>query len=804
MHVYLGLFLVAFSALSLEITLVRLLSVTTWYHLAFFAISTAMLGMTAGATRVYLNPRAFDHDVLERAVSSACIHFALIIPVSLVLLCLVPLGQYSTVMTFFSLLITTVACGLPFLFAGTIVSAVLTKQNLPIGKLYASDLIGASLGCLFVLGGLQLLDPPSVILLCSSAVSFAAISFAWRESSGWHRQVGFVLSILFLVVGVANSFTTRGIKPMIVKGRKVEPAYQYQQEKNNSFSRVAVYQLSKKEPQYWGPSPLAPKEPIEQYEMNIDGEAGTVMRKFAKKEDIDHLRYDVTNIAYYLRRGDNACIIGVGAGKDILSALLFGFEHIDGIEINPIFIHLLQGEFRTFAGIADRPEVTLITAEARSYLSQSRKKYSLIQMSLIDTWAATGAGALSLSENSLYTVEAWDMFLKRLTDDGIFTVSRWYNPENIGETGRLVSLGVAALMQLGVQDPSKHIAVIVAEKIATLLVSRRPLSSADIINLERIVGDLGFRTIYLPGKPLENRLLHDIVSVRTRDQLSKAVADAELNCSPPTDENPYFFNMLRLTNIGAAFSAGGGVIRGNLLATLTLIGLVLTLLMFATGTIILPLMARRYLGTRAELTSHTVWAGALYFSLIGCGFMLTEIALIQRMTVLLTHPIYALGILLFTLIASTGVGSLLSDQLPLTRSPWLYVYPIVTAMALIGLNMLLNVLLPTMVTASLMSKIVTSITVIFPVGLLMGLFFPTGMRLAKEVSSAETPWYWALNGIFGVLCAAIAVLVSIHHGISTNFYIAAACYTGILVAQVGLRRTQVTALIPPANDKPFP
>lgn len=796
MHVYLGLFLVAFSSLSLEITLVRLLSVTTWYHLAFFAISTAMLGMTAGATRVYLNPRAFDRDVVGRSVSSACIHFALIIPVSLVLLCLVPLGQYRTVMTFFSLLITTVACGLPFLFAGTIVSAVLTKQSLPIGKLYASDLIGASLGCLFVLGGLQLFDPSSVILLCSSVVSFAAICFAWRESSAWHRHVAVALSILFLVVAVTNSFTTRGIRPMIVKARKVEPAYLYQQERNNSFSRIAVYKLSKKEPQYWGPSPLAPREPIEQYEMNIDGEAGTVMRKFAKKEDIDHLRYDVTNMAYYLGRGGNACIIGVGGGRDVLSALLFGFKHIDGIEINPIFIDLLRRDFRTFAGIADRPEVNLITAEARSYLSRSQKKYSLIQMSLIDTWAATGAGALSLAENSLYTVEAWDIFLKRLTDDGIFTVSRWYSPQNIGETGRLVSLAVGALMQLGVQNPSKHVAVIVADRIATLLVCREPLSSADISKLERIAKDLSFGTVCLPGTPPENRLLRDIVSVRTQDQLTKAVADAEFNCNPPTDESPYFFNMLRLTNIGAAFSVGGGVVSGNLMATLTLIGLMLTLLMVATGTIILPLMARKYLGTRAELPSHTVWAGALYFSLIGCGFMLTEIALIQRMTVLLTHPIYALGILLFTLIASTGVGSLLSDQLPLTRSPWLYVYPIVTAMALIGLNMLLKVLLPTMVTTSLMVKIVTSIAVIFPVGLLMGLFFPTGMRLAKEVSSAETPWYWALNGIFGVLCSAIAVLISIYHGISTNFYVAAACYVGVVVAQVGLRRAKVTCSSP--------
>ena len=140
------------------------------------------------------------------------------------------------------------------------------------------------------------------------------------------------------------------------------------------------------------------------------------------------------------------------------------------------------------------------------------------------------------------------------------------------------------------------------------------------------------------------------------------------------------------------------------------------------------------------------------------------------------------------LILSTGIGSFTSDYLPLTRRPWLYIYPIVTAASLIAMSVLLTALLPTMVTAPVMTKIAVSILVIFPMGLLMGLFFPTGMRLAKSVSNDDTPWYWALNRIFGVLCSAVAVLISIYHGISTNFYVAAVCYPAVLIAQVGLMR----------------
>ncbi len=366
MNIYLGLFLVAFSALSLEVTLVRILSVTTWYHLSFFAISTAMLGMTAGATRVYLQPDKFRRGTLEKALSVSSIHLALSIPVTLVLLCLVPLGFYKSVMSLFALILTTAACALPFYFAGTIASAVMTKFDLPIGKLYASDLIGASLGCLFVLGGLEIMDGPSLLLLCSSTSALGGLCFAWKEPPRRHRRVILGLIVIFIFAGIINSLTLSGIRPVIVKGVRIEPAVNYILERWNSFSRVAVYPGILRAPQYWGPSPLAPRDPVYQFYMFIDGEAGTIMRRFNSPKDIEHLRYDVTNIGYHLGRKGKACVIGVGGGRDIQSALLFGHEHVTGVEVNPIFLDLLQGEFKNFARIGGNPAVTLVKAEARS------------------------------------------------------------------------------------------------------------------------------------------------------------------------------------------------------------------------------------------------------------------------------------------------------------------------------------------------------------------------------------------------------------------------------------------------------
>ena len=792
MNIYLGLFLIAFSGLSLEITLVRLLSVTTWYHLAFFAISTAMLGMTAGATRVFLSPQVFNRKNLSRSLWISCIYFSLSIPVTLLLLCMIPLEIKNNAMSFFALLFTTAACALPFYFTGTVASAVLTKHDLPMGRLYASDLIGAALGCLFVLGGLELFDAPSLILFCSCTGAIAAISFGWKMSVRF-RNLGIALSIFFLLAGMVNSFSSRGIRPLVVKGR-IESAREYVLERWNSFSRVVVGKETYKPPQYWGPSPFAPKDFIHQHLMNIDGAAATYVRRFNFREDIDHLRYDVTNIAYYLDRPGKALVIGAGGGRDVQSAILFGQKHVVGIDINPIFIDLLKKDFRSYAGLADRPDVTLVTAEARSYLSQKPEKYSIIQMSLIDTWAATGAGAFTLSENSLYTVEAWELFLNRLEPNGIFTVSRWHSPDHIGETGRVVSLAVTALLNQKVQEPSKHIALISAGRISTLIVSKQPFTSKDINKLTKVSEELGFSFVLLPGRPFSGHILGKIVSARTRDELSAVITGTELNYSPTTYENPYFFNMLRLNNIGIALTKVSGVIRGNLIATLTLLGLMGTLFLITIATIVLPLALRTHLGSKSPVRAKTLWSGAVYFSLIGAGFMLTEIALIQRLTVLLSHPMYALGILLFTLIASTGIGSLISDRLPLTRKPWAYLYPFLTAIWLIGLRFLLKALVVTVIAAPILLKIVISVVVIFPIGLLMGLFFPTGMRLTKSIALEETPWYWALNGIFSVLCSALAVFISIYIGISVNFYIAAACYGAVLIAQIGLQREKAKKL----------
>jgi spermidine synthase len=791
-NIYLGTFIIAFSTLALEITLSRLLSVITWYHLAFFAVSTAMLGMTAGAITVYLNPAWFTDNKLNSNLAKSCLAYSVSVPVSLVLLCLIEFNAGVLIMKLLGLLTITAACALPFYFSGIAVTAVLTKSNLSIGKLYASDLLGASLGCLFVLAGLEYFDAPSLIILCGVIMIPSVLFFAYKDREFRLRKLSVLILILLLIGASVNFFDVSGIRPVFVKGTLENPK-DIIFDKWNSFSRIVVHGEALQNPN-WESSPATPPDSLrELHWIIIDGEAGTILLKNKNPEDLSILKYDLTNIAYYLKEGsESACIIGIGGGKDIQTAWLFGIKKIIGIDINPIFVDLLKNKFRNESKIADLPNVEMIVDEARSYLSRSNQKFSLIQMSLADTWASTGAGAFSLSENALYTVEAWKIILNHLDQNGLFTVSRWYSPNNLGETGRMVSLGVSSLLHSGVREPSKHIAMMCEGKIATLILSKSPFNETEKNTLRTISENLKFDEVINPDEPPSNNILREIVSVKSENELINAIKDKPLNFYSPTDDDPYFFNMLRLTHLNEVGESSTGILHGNLTATITLLVLVFSLLVLSVITIIFPLVVSSKIKYKDINDKEMFWKGAAYFSLIGAGFMMTEIGLIQRLSVFLGHPVYALGILLFTILLSAGTGSFTSEFLPLTSKPWKYILPSFAAIMIIVIKFVLNIIMSGMVSSPELIKIIISIIVIFPLGFVMGMFFPTGMKLVKSNSESQTPWFWGLNGIFGVLFSALAVFFSIYSGISTNFYIASVCYILIVFLVTGIsKKTEI-------------
>ena len=344
-------------------------------------------------------------------------------------------------------------------------------------------------------------------------------------------------------------------------------------------------------------------------------------------ESLGFLRYDVTNIAYAIPNLKTGAVIGVGGGRDVLSQRLYGLSDVTGVEINPIIIDALRARFADYTTIAALDGVRFEVDEARSWFARTPRSFDVIQMSLIDTWAATGAGAFTLTENGLYTVEAWQRFLGRLNPGGLFTVSRWYAPGEVNETGRLVSLAVATLIENGAGEPRRHLFLATAGNVATLIVTKSPVSPAALAALKGAASANAFTVLLSPDTAAPSEMLENIVTARDRPALDHATASYYLDLTPPTDARPFFFNQLRFATlldpgVFARFTHSG-VFSGNLIATLTLAMLVLISLALVAATIIVPLRP-----TVREAGWALAAGGTAYFALIGSGFMMIEIALL--------------------------------------------------------------------------------------------------------------------------------------------------------------------------------
>jgi SAM-dependent methyltransferase len=529
-----------------------------------------------------------------------------------------------------------------------------------------------------------------------------------------------------------------------------------------------------KTPQYWGPARDAPQPQVMLAHANIDGQAGTAITEWdGDPESLDWVQYDVTALPYHLRRG-RVGIIGVGGGRDVLTAIRFGSSSITGIEINKSILGAIEGPYRHFARVADHPGVRLIHDEARSYLTRAGERFDVLQMSLIDTWAATGAGAFTLSENGLYTREGWQVFLRALTPAGVFSVSRWFDPGNVSETTRLLSLGVAALLDFGVEAPRAHLLLVTREKVATLLVSPAPFTDSDRSSVEGLAAESDFELRVVPWRAPGDDRFRRIADVRSLDDLAAATRDPVFDFSPPTDRRPFFFNLLKPA-AAARFSEvdlrSPGVMRGNLIATATLLALAGIASLLVAAIIVWPL-AR--LG-RPALAGRVFGASLAYFALIGFGFMFVQIPFLQRFSVYLGHPTYAFSIVLFFMILCAGLGSLASDRLDLARRRFRMIPFAIGLAALVEAGLLQPALTAT-VGSPLLARTAVVALFIAPLGFLMGTCFPVGMRLLGRHSDRVTAWMWGVNGACGVLGSILAVMTSMWVGIDAGLVIAGILY----------------------------
>jgi hypothetical protein len=783
---YGGVFFVALATLMFEIVVTRILSVIGWYHFAFFVISLAMLGMTAGAMIVFARPAWFSAANVPVRLQQTALLFAITTPASMGLALCLPLTTVASFMDLLALTAMGVIFAVPFVASGITLTLALTRAGLPTGVVYAVDLVGAASGCALVIPLLGLFDAPSAALLCGAIAAVASAIFGSARRAPALGAVSLAVGLLGLAVVNARA-EHAPLRPQWVKGRRDEASF-WDYTAWNSYSRVTASHPYAAPPTFWGKGARTPSgvmAPVEQRTILIDGEAGTIMaRGQTGPQAHAYLDWDVTSVAHALRPHGPAAVIGVGGGRDVLAAVRSGHRPVVGVELNGLIVGLHRGQMAEFSSLAALPGLELVADEARSYFSRDGRRYAVISMALVDTWAATGAGAYSLSENGLYTIEAWSGFLQRLQPAGVFSVSRGYHAPAPFETARMIALGKAAVWASGAARASDHVMVLQSENIATLLLGLAPYTPHDVKRIQHVALSRGFTVLVAPGVPPSDAWLRELVELPTEAAQRAWARKQPLDLQAPSDDRPFFFNMLRPSawlERPPDTDPREPVTRGNLQATQTLLLASVTSLALALLGILAPVL-RRLTSLRA-LAPSKVLAALVYFALIGFGFMCVQMGFLSRLSIFLGHPTLALAVLLAGMILFTGIGSLLSTRIEVANERWALRYPLIPALLVLSCWASSLPLMRLFQPAAAPARVLVSLALVSLPALGLGLCFPLGLRLVRRAEGIDAdapgelgPWLWGINGAFGVCGSSLGLVLSMTQGTHVTLMVGAACY----------------------------
>jgi hypothetical protein len=738
----------------LELSLTRLFSVVLFYHFAFLAISIALLGLGAGGVFAHLQkPRLQRIDLRDIAATCAALT-AIAIPCALEVVLHTPVSLELTGGNFLRLSAIYGCSALPFFLTGVQFAIVFARTPERISQLYGADLTGGAAACLAVVPLLNWIGGPNVVLFSALIAGISAI--VWSAGAN-ARKLATGLSAL-LVIAMAANHSGRLADIVWAKGvRRQNVEYA----RWNAISRVEV------DRQADGARVIVIDADANTYIMNADP------AKWAGSEWQQRLMASPPAIVNVLRPHGDYAIIGPGGGVDVLRAVGNGSHSVTGIEINPIIAtSIMRGRYADFAyHLYERPDVTIHVSDGRSFIRDASQHFDVVEMTLVDTWASTAAGAFALSENNLYTTEAFREYFEHMRPEGIVAITRW-EFQQPREALRVASVAMNALRELGVSDCAAHFIVVSQDQLnkdginVAVLAKKTPFTAQEEELVRRhVAANPPMQVLYSPSFPEKN-----VFSALIRSHDPYAFSRGyEYNVAPVTDNAPFFFFTMKasqLLNFHPQHSMDWKVNLGVAVLGMLLFISVLAVLAF----LILPLsMQSGGTGPISQL---------LYFVALGIGYILVEITFIQRCILFLGHPTYALTVVVFLMLLASGAGSLSSSKwIGTPRKVWIPLAMIISALLIyVGV---LPALLNRMVGAPFAVKLVISAVVLAPLGFVMGTPFPVGLKALTMCTGDENKrieWAWAMNAASSVLGSVLAIVIAVEFGLTATLLCGAGSY----------------------------
>jgi len=747
-----------------ELALTRIFSVIMYYHFAFLAISIALFGLSASGVFAYLARRILDRRPTEWLLSGQSLVYGVVTILALIVLVRIRVGLTYSPRNLGLMLAIYLLAALPFFAGGLVVTLAVSRMAARINSVYAADLVGAACGCLALIPLLDWLGAPGVVLTAAALAFAASILFSAPQRRGRIAAIGAAV----LTLALAGHWT--GVASLDVTDTKGHRGDRVLFSKWNSFSRIAVYDRTHGDwslsPAYRGPLP-------DTRFMDIDSAASTpILHASPDLANVQYLRYELTALAYRLKADDGkgrfaALVIGPGGGRDLASAMVFGAQRVDGVEINPIIANdVMRGRFLEFSGaIYTHPNVRIAIDDGRSFIRRSTDRYDVIQASLVDTWAATAAGAYTLTENTLYTVEAFEDYLDHLSDGGVLTITRW-----MFDGLRLVSLAQQACANRG-WDAAPRLAVVRHDRVVTFLLKKTPFSEGEIARLSEAARQLQFEILYAPSLPDPENDYARLILAPNREQF---YAEYAQDIRPTTDDRPFFFHTTKLRDqFQVAF--GRTMLFGN--------GLSALMTLMAISGVLVVLFIVGPLAFAGERPARGWFAWLAYFGALGAGFMLFEVSLLQRFVLLLGHPVYSLTVTLFSLLLGTGAGAAWSRRFPIESVRRVALLAIAAAAAIaLGANVFISPVVAWAIPLPRAARMAVAVALLLPVGMTLGLPMPAGIRLLSRRAPQMVAWAWGINGALSVVGATLAIFIAMNWGFTAALMAAASAYAIGLVS----------------------
>lgn len=790
-NIPLGLFLVAFATLMLELTLIRVFDVVWHPNMAYMIITQAMLCFGAAGVYYSIKPIKDETNILPYLANVAQL-FALstfaLFPILNHLPFNFQLFDSAPVKASFMFLGIYVTLALPFFFAGLIFSAVFSVYSKKIRTLYFWDLTGAAIGCFILIPVLPLIGTGGLVFLAAALALFASGLFG---NNGKWMVITAAVACVIIAIPI-SLYPTRYLDFEQHTDKRNLKHFRDAKLVERSFwdpiSKIDVVNLgNKKFIAYDGGSQSS-------YIYPFDGDYKK-LRESLPESAASHFWGRMVLASHYLKKdtSHSVLIIGSAGGQETKAALVYGAEHVDSVELVNYVVQIGKKEYSHYnGGIFTHPTVNAITGEGRSFLRSNQKQYDIIQMFSNHTSSSIASGTGAMSANYLQTVEAYEEYFLNLREEGILHINHHIYP-------KILVTAAKAWRNIGRKEFNRHVLVFekpnVIDNLPTVLIKMSPWSEEEVAKMKGFMGQGNIPVM----DPLESKNNFMPVEMLTKDLPQDLVERINFVIEPASDDKP-FFNFLRkkvakisMDKENYLNSSTAGLLNAQLskFVPMDIVHLVVTgatSLVFA----LIFVFVSYYFSSQKRKTWRAKTRTSVYFACLGSGFIIIELVFIQLFMRLIGYPLYTYSTVVFALLLAAGIGSISSDKMAIDlhkRWFWPFLGVLLTgAFVLVSCSFITDIFL----TSHTAIRILVATALIFPVGFFLGMPFPLGVLTIAEEEGA-VGWAWGMNGLFTVIGGILSVVLSIIFGFQVTLIIAFGIYVLAFMMMKQLRLKEIKA-----------